>query len=259
MSELRINLVQLDLKWEDPEANRMQIEQMLADCLPGSTDVFILPEMFTTGFSMASSVLAEDMDGPSINWLQQLSEKHQAALCGSLIIRDMGQYYNRLVWVEPGFVSPKFYDKKHLFSIAGEHKHYSAGREHLTLEYKGWKISFYICYDLRFPVWSRNTQGTDLMIYVANFPTKRAGAWNQLLPARAIENQCFVAGVNRVGTDGLGIDYPGDSAVYNFEGERKLHLGDKPCQGGVLLQKSELEIYRRAYPFLNDRDTFLLK
>ncbi len=258
MNTLRINLLQLDLVWENPEANKKQIQDLLSELSPGSNDLFILPEMFTTGFSMESSRLAENMDGSSLRWLHQLADEHQAAFCGSLIIEEDGRFFNRLVWVEPGTGAVKTYDKKHLFSLAGEHKHYTAGNQHLILEYRQWKISFFICYDLRFPVWSRNTQGADLMIYVANWPTKRAGAWNRLLPARAIENQCFVAGINRVGTDGIGIDYPGDSAVYNFEGERILHLGASQCYASVILEKGGLEIYRRAYPFLNDRDHFQL-
>lgn len=220
------------------------------------SDLIILPEMFTTGFSMESEKLAESMSGPSIGWLLDQSNQLDLALTGSLIIEDQGHNYNRLVWVEPGLASPKTYDKKHLFSLANEHKHFSPGNQKLILEYKTWKIALFICYDLRFPVWSRNTEAVDLMIYVANWPEKRSLAWKSLLPARAIENQCYVAGVNRIGMDANQILYSGDSAVYDFEGNQILKLDNQDAIQTIELDQHQLQVYRRAYPFLKDADRF---
>lgn len=206
---------------------------------------------------MASAELSETMDGPTIQWMKKQSRAMQAAIAGSLIIEDQGRFYNRLVWVDPDQDVPFCYNKKHLFSLAGEPHHYQAGTEKLTLSYRGWTIATHICYDLRFPVWSRNTEGADLMIYVANFPQKRERAWNGLLPARAIENQCYVAGVNRVGTDGNGIYHQGDSAIYDYEGQCILNLGQTEKWAGWSLDRTRLQAFRRAYPFWKDADPFV--
>jgi len=256
MTNLRISLCQTDCIWQDAPSNRRQLENKLARLDPAETDLVLLPEMFTTGFSMESEKLAESMDGPSIRWLIELSNQLNLAVTGSLIIKEHGGYYNRLCWVEPGLKSPKIYDKKHLFSLANEHKHFKPGNQKLILEYKGWKIALFICYDLRFPVWSRNVEGVDLMIYVANWPEKRNLAWKSLLPARAIENQCYVAGVNRIGMDANQIQYCGDSAVYNYEGIQILKLEAQDTVQTIELNKQALEVYKRAYPFLKDADRF---
>jgi len=256
MSKLRISLCQTDCFWQDASANRNHLEKKIEALNSSTTDLIILPEMFSTGFSMESEKLAESMTGPSIGWMQNLSNQLDLALTGSLIIEEIGHFYNRLVWLEPGMSSPKIYDKKHLFSLANEHKHYHPGTQKLILEYKSWKIALFICYDLRFPVWSRNVEGVDLMIYVANWPNKRSFAWKSLLPARAIENQCYVAGVNRIGMDANQILYSGDSAVYDFEGRQIMDLGSQDAIQTIELNQNELRVYQRAYPFLKDADRF---
>lgn len=256
MPNLRISLCQTDCFWQDASANRNHLEKKIEALNSSTTDLIILPEMFSTGFSMESEKLAESMTGPSIGWMQNLSNQLNLALTGSLIIEEMGQFYNRLVWLEPGISSPKIYDKKHLFSLSNEHKHYRPGTQKLILEYKSWKIALFICYDLRFPVWSRNVEGVDLMIYVANWPNKRSLAWKSLLPARAIENQCYVAGVNRIGMDANQIFYSGDSAVYDFEGRQIMDLGSQDAIQTIELSQHELQVYKRAYPFLKDADKF---
>ncbi len=258
VNPLKLSLCQFDIIWENAEASRAKLSGILSSIPENSTDIVILPEMFTTGFSMKSNTLAEEMGGPTTQWMKKLSGQLNTAITGSIIIREKGNYFNRLLWVEPGKEQAEFYDKKHLFTLAGEQNHYQAGNRQLILEWKGWKIAFYICYDLRFPIWSRNTENVDLMIYVANFPEKREKAWNNLLPARAIENQCYVAAVNRVGTDGNGIPHRGDSAVYDFEGNKILDLGQSQQVSGIELNHHSLQVFRRAYPFLKDRDSFNL-
>jgi omega-amidase len=258
MDPLRLCLCQYDINWENADENRKHLTTIFFSIPQNSVDVIILPEMFTTGFSMNSKALAETMDGPSIQWMHEMAKQLNAAITGSVIIHENEKYYNRLLWIEPGNSQIKHYDKKHLFSLAGEQNHYEPGQNHLSLEWKGWKIAFFICYDLRFPVWSRNTENVDLMIYVANFPEKREKAWNSLLPARAIENQCFVAAVNRIGTDGNGIPHKGDSAVYDYEGHKILDLKQMEQLSFIEINHHSLEVYRRAYPFLKDRDGFKL-
>ncbi len=255
MSNLRISLCQFNISWQDAATNRRHLEQLFKE-LDGPSDLIILPEMFSTGFSMDSSNLAEKMDGPTVEWMKNQSNLLDTAMVGSLIIQDGTSFYNRMMWIEPGTSKLRYYDKKHLFSLADENKYYKAGHQKLILEYKSWKMALFICYDLRFPVWSRNTERCDLMIYAANWPTKRSMAWNHLLPARAIENQCFVAGVNRVGLDGNAIPYSGDSTVYDFEGKQILNLGSKETIQTIELDHHDLEVYRRAYPFLKDADGF---
>jgi omega-amidase len=244
------------MTWENASANREHLSRLISGIPVNSVDLIILPEMFTTGFSMNSSELAEEMNGPTVTWMMDLSNQLNSAITGSLIVCENGKYYNRLLWVEPGNNAVKYYDKKHLFTLAGEQKHYHPGSQKLLVEWKGWKISCFICYDLRFPVWTRNTEDAGLMIFVANFPEKREKAWNSLLPARAIENQCYVAGVNRVGNDGNGISHRGDSSVYDFEGNKILDLGQTEQLSFIELDSHSLEVYKRTYPFLKDRDQF---
>jgi predicted amidohydrolase len=258
-NSMKLCLCQYEIKWQDAEANRQHLDKLFGGLSPNKTDIIVLPEMFQTGFSMDSVNLAETMDGPTIRWMSQWATQLNSAITGSLIIKDQNQYYNRLVWIEPGNSEvTTYYDKKHLFTLADEPKHYSAGTKQLSLSWKDWTISFYICYDLRFPVWTRNTEAVDLQVYIANFPSKRERAWNSLLPARAIENQCYVAAVNRIGLDGNGIEHQGDSAVYDYEGRNLAALGNKEELQLIELSHRNLEVFRRAYPFLNDRDIFKL-
>jgi len=202
MNTLKLTLLQADLIWESRKANLLLFDKLLADIT--ETDLILLPEMFSTGFSMKPKSLWDSPEGETFDWLKKKAEEKQAAISGSVIIKDEGHYYNRLYFVTPEG-EYYTYDKKHLFTLAGEEKVYSSGKEKLTLEYKGWKITPLICYDLRFPVWCRNAEHSDLMYFVANWPERRAMPWSSLLKARAIENMCYVAGLNRVGDDGEGV------------------------------------------------------
>ena len=257
MEPLRVTLVQTDLVWENPEANLRLLEKKLQP-LAGSTDLVILPEMFTTGFSMHSEALAEDMDGPALRWMQSMASALGAVVTGSLIICERGACYNRLLWVRPD-QTWAFYNKRHLFSLVGEQHHFTAGDQRLLVKLKGWTICPLICYDLRFPVWSRNTQAYDLLIYVANWPKVRRNAWQSLLVARAIENQAYTIGVNRVGTDANGSEYAGDSTVVNFAGEVLFHIAYGEQCATLTLTPSIQESFRAKFPFLNDGDDFILK
>lgn len=256
METLRLCICQIDLAWEQAELNRRGIEQILLDQIVEPCDLILLPEMFTTGFSMRSADLAEDATGLTLPWMQELALRHQAAIAGSIIFNEAGNFYNRFWVVTPDGSKPRHYDKRHLFRLAGEEKHYAPGHQKLVMEFRGWQIAFFICYDLRFPVWCRNREGADLMVFSANWPQKRALAWNSLLPARAIENQCYVAGINRTGCDGLGIEYGGNSAVYDFEGNVLVQLDANPHIAFVTLEKRAKEVFRRAYPFWKDGDRF---
>lgn len=244
--DLELALIQTTLAWHDPAANREHFQALLEQAR--GADLVILPEMFSTGFSMESAELAEPEDGPSSVWLREQAQRIDAVICGSLIIQAAdGSYRNRLLWARPNG-SLAHYDKRHLFRMAGEHKHYSAGSEQVVLELKGWRVRPLICYDLRFPVWSRDAGGTDLLLYTANWPGARRQHWNRLLPARAIENLCYVAAVNRVGEDGKGHGYTGDSQVLDFQGETLLAAGD--CDGvfRARLSSEALAAYRERFP-----------
>jgi len=256
MQDLRISLIQTELIWENPSENIRAFTRLLSDL--ETTDVVILPEMFTTGFSMNPSGIAEKSNGPTTIWMANMAKQLNAALCGSIIIEEGGKYYNRLIWMNPDG-SNFIYDKRHLFTLAGEEKIYTAGTEKIVVEYKGWRVCPLICYDLRFPVWSRNDMNYDLLIYVANWPERRVFAWQQLLIARAIENQCYVAGVNRVGKDGNEIYHSGHSALIDSMGETLSQLIDK---NGVLtstLSAKHLAQLRAKLPFQNDRDEFEIR
>ena len=217
MNELRICLVQADLAWENRNQNLAHLRQMVEQS--PSTDIVFLPEMFASGFTMNAAACAETADGDSVRWMKDLARGQNCAVTGSLIIAENGRYYNRLFWVEPDGKTLT-YNKRHLFSLAGEEKVFTRGTENILIEYKGWRIRPQICYDLRFPVWARNTDNYDLLYYVANWPERRVKHWQQLLIARAIENQSYVVGVNRVGNDGNGIEHSGHSAVIDAMGER---------------------------------------
>ncbi|MEL6660677.1 MAG: amidohydrolase, partial [Bacteroidota bacterium] len=236
MSELKLALVQADLIWENASRNRDKFERLLAGLSPG-TDIVVLPEMFSTGFSMEPQRLAEPMDGPTITWMREKAATLGAVITGSVIIEEGGKYFNRLLWITPDGELEQ-YNKRHLFTLAGEEKVYTAGTEQLVLTYRDWKIMPLVCYDLRFPVWSRNQFQYDLLLYVANFPDKRGFAWRTLLQARAIENQSYTIGLNRVGTDGNGIYYAGDSMLVNYDGSIKTHLPPREMVQEVVIMKA---------------------
>lgn len=254
--DLELALVQCELAWQDPAANREHFAVLLEQAR--GADLVILPEMFSTGFSMHSAELAEPEDGPTTTWLREQARRIAAVITGSLIIQAAdGSYRNRLLWARPDGTLAH-YDKRHLFRMAGEHKHYAAGDEQVLLELKGWRVRPLICYDLRFPVWSRDPQGTDLLLYTANWPGARRQHWNRLLPARAIENLCYVAAVNRIGTDGKGHAYSGDSQVLDFQGEALLAPGEAAGVFRVRLSAAELRAYRERFPAHLDADAFAL-
>ena len=254
---LRITLAQVNLVWENPEQNRLNFEMQIRQ-LSGKSDLVILPETFTTGFSMRACNLAEPMDGPTINWLLDLSQTTGLAIGGSLIIKENGLYYNRFVFVTPGG-DIFHYDKRHLFSIGGESISFSAGNKKLIVNFQGWRIAFYICYDVRFPVWCRNVNDTDLLIFTANWPASRNEVWKTLLKARAIENQVYVAGVNRVGIDGNDISYIGESQIINSRG-KVLSGSDRTIDGYLSYDISlkELNDFREKFPVAKDADQFLI-
>ena len=255
---LHIALFQLDLVWENPKANREKIDQWFQK-VSQTTDLVFLPEMFTTGFSMNVLELAEPMNGETVQWMKKHCAEHQLALCGSLIIKEEEKYFNRLVFVEPSG-EVHFYNKRHLFTMGQEESHFEQGIERLIVHYKGWRICPLICYDVRFPVWSRNRNEYDLLVYAANWPLNRDEVWNTLLKARAIENQSYVAGVNRVGVDGQMIHYSGYSQILNAKGNC-IATTNEGNEGIVEaeISWSELEKFRSSFPVLNDADTFNLK
>ncbi len=251
---LRITIVQADLYWENKEKNLNYFQQII-DPLAGKTDLIILPEMFTTGFSMTPEKFAEEMSGTSVKWMKERALKTGAAIAGSIIIKEKGKFFNRFLFVNNDFI--EHYDKRHLFAMAGEHKHYTAGTNNTLIHYKDWKIRPQICYDLRFPVWSRNTDEYDLLIYVANWPEKRIAHWNALLQARAIENQAFVAGVNRIGFDGNNYAHSGDSAIYNPMGEKISQTKPSEAKAETIeISLTKIQETRKSLPFLNDKDQF---
>ncbi|MEM0996784.1 MAG: amidohydrolase [Bacteroidota bacterium] len=263
IDDLRIGLVQMDLAWEDPAANRERATEMLAG-QEGKHDLVVLPEMFATGFSMEPARLAETMEGDSIQWMQATAARLETVVVGSLIIEEEGQYFNRLLIVSKNGVG-MHYDKRHLFRMAGEHQVYRMGTRLQAFGVKGWRICPQICYDLRFPVWTRNYhegEGRlwyDAVIYVANWPAKRAAHWNALLKARAIENQAYAIGVNRVGTDGNGIEYSGDSAILDYQGRELDHGFRAPRLLTASLAHGPLHEYRQRFPAWLDADQYELK
>ncbi len=255
-NNLRITLIQSNLHWEDTDANLQSFEEKIASV--DDTDIILMPEMFSTGFSMKPESIAEEMNGRTVQWMIEIAVEKNVVLCGSLMIKSKNSFYNRLVWVQPDG-NIWIYDKHHLFSMGEENNHYTAGTKKLIIDYKGWKICPLVCYDLRFPVWSRNTQNYDLLIYVANWPEKRNYAWKSLLVARAIENQCYTIGLNRVGEDGNKIYHSGDSSVIDMKGEILFQKSHLEAVHTVTLSKSALDDYRKEFPVLNDRDEFDLK
>jgi omega-amidase len=250
---LKITLVQHDPLWRSVSANLERLSQKI-EAVKEQTDLILLPEMFSTGFDMHPEIMAEKMDGSAVHWMQKYAQEKNTAIAGSLIINDKGRYFNRFIFVHPSG-NLVHYDKKHLFHFAGEDRVYTPGTNRLLFEYKGWKISPFICYDLRFPVWSRNTENYDVALYVANWPKTRIAAWNVLLKARAIENQSYCVGVNRVGTDGNGHEYNGHSQVIDPLGA-VLQRSEIEEVFTVTLDKKNLKHIRQSFPFLKDRDRF---
>jgi omega-amidase len=256
--KLKVALLQADLEWEKIEANKALFERKI-EALSDDVDLIVLPEMFTTGFSMNASELAELPNGKSFQWMQRMAADKQAAVTGSIITLDNGKYYNRLYFVFPDGAFQK-YDKRHTFTLANEHETYASGEKRLIVGYKGWKICPLVCYDLRFPVWSRNTEDYDLLIYVANWPAVRVVAWDALLQARAIENMSYCIGLNRVGKDGKDLDYVGHSVVFDSLG-RKISKNSEEAEFSeeVILERSHLTETRDQLRFLQDRDRFTLE
>ena len=261
MPALSVTVIQTHLHWKDKAANLRMLEEKI-NAIPQQTEVVILPEMFSTGFSMRPQALAEKMEGNTVAWMKALAARKKIILTGSIIIEENGQYFNRLIWMLPDG-NYGYYNKRHLFAYASENEQYTAGHNRLIASVKGWKINLQICYDLRFPVWVRQKSEAglpeyDLIIYVANWPESRNHAWRTLLRARAIENQCFVAGVNRVGNDGNGIYYSGDSTIVDPLGEVLYEQAHKEDVHTTVLQKEKLEAVRKQFPFWKDADSFLI-
>lgn len=259
MNDLRISIVQTKLHWKDSDANRYLFDNLLSKIKKSSSDIIVLPEMFSTGFIMDPADYAESVKGPTIGWMRDTAKRKNVVLCGSIIIKSSKKYYNRLIWMNPDG-SFKSYDKRHLFRLAGEEKVYTGGKKKITVEVKGWKVCPMICYDLRFPVWSRNKNNYDVLIYVANWPNKRVFAWKQLLIARAIENQSYVVGVNRIGKDGNGIAHSGYSTIIDSMGKQLTKTkANTTSVETVKLSWEHLKLMRRAFPFHKDADQFILK
>ena len=258
--ELFTVIIQPDIVWENIEQNIKNYSIIIDEIAEEhrTVDLIVLPEMFTTGFTMNPSELAETMDGITVTWMKEISKQYNMAICGSIIIKEKSNYYNRFVFVKQnGDID--LYDKKHLFSFAGENQNYTAGKSKTLIKYKGWNINPFICYDLRFPVWCRNTQNSDLMIFVANWPQKRISHWEKLLPARAIENQCYIIGVNRTGMDNNNLEYTGMSSITDPAGKEILSMKNRNGYSFAILKKSILKNIRESLPFGQDGDRFELK
>ncbi len=277
MHTLRVTVIQSDLHWEDRTANLRMFEEKIG-AIRDKMELVLLPEMFSTGFSMHPARLAEPMDGPSVSWMRRVAAEKKIILTGSLIIEENGNYFNRLVWMLPNG-ELGYYDKRHLFGYAGEDRVYTRGAGRLIASVKGWRINLLVCYDLRFPVWARQAapipfpdappepgsgSGSapqpeyDLLVYVANWPQARIHAWKTLLQARAIENQCYVIGVNRVGTDGNDVYYSGDSMIVDPLGEVLQTATDQEAMLHSTLSPDTLRTTRQRFPFLKDADSFLI-
>jgi omega-amidase len=254
-NELKIIGIQADLVWENPKQNITFFEEKIAP-LENDVDLIVLPEMFTTGFTMNPEKVAEKMTGFSVSWMRKIAKEKQTAICGSLVISDFNKFYNRFVFVHPSG-EIETYNKKHSFTLAGEDKVYTSGIKKIIIEYKGWKICPLICYDLRFPVWARNTENYDLLIYVANWPVARVSAWDTLLKARAIENMSYVVGVNRTGKDANNYEYTGNSLLIDYLGNALSSL-EKNELGIVTATfvKSNQDKIRKKLGFLTDKDSF---
>lgn len=262
MSDLTVSLIQANLYWEDVAANLAMFDQKI-NSIKERTEVIVLPEMFSTGFSMQSERLAQTMDGSAVQWMKQKAKEKNVIITGSLIIEEGGEYFNRLLWMLPNGTFGT-YNKRHLFGFAGEHDHYTAGDKRLIAQVKGWKLNLSVCYDLRFPVWARNSilengePAYDVLINVANWPERRNTPWRALLQARAIENQCYVIGLNRVGNDGNNIYHSGDSSIIDPIGEIIYHKAHDEDVFTYTLSRSHLNELRARFPFLKDADRFII-
>jgi omega-amidase len=252
---MKIALIQSSLFWENPKANRNHLEVKI-NAISDKVDLIVLPEMFSTGFTMNPEAVFETMDGETILWMQSLAKAKNLAITGSIIIKENNNFYNRLVFVFP-LGEIQFYDKRHLFTLAGEEKVYTSGKEKLIIDYLGWKICPLVCYDLRFPVFARNTENYDLLICVANWPKVRIKAWDILLKARAVENICYTIGLNRIGLDDNNFEYNGHSQVVDFLGNSILEPQEREGVYIVQLQKEIQAKTRTKLGFLNDKDSFL--
>ena len=256
MQPLVVSLLQTHTHGHDAQANRALFDQLFEE-IDDASQVVVLPEMFSTGFTMDSARVAEPMDGATVSWMRERAFSLNKVLCGSVVISDAGQYFNRFVWATPaGELS--FYDKRHLFRMANEHQHYAAGQDRVVLEWNGWRICLAVCYDLRFPVWLRNRGDYDVLLVVANWPAARQVAWQTLLRARAIENQVYCAGVNIVGTDGSALRYGGGSVIFGHDGAVLSECGDQPAVITQALSWRSLSAAREQFPVSLDADTFTL-
>ncbi len=271
--DLTLTLVQTKLHWEQKELNLQMLNEKISGIIE-KTELVILPEMFSTGFSMKPELLAETMEGETVQWMRATAATHKIILAGSVIIKSPDpvmqgsvKYYNRLIWMQPDG-NCYWYDKRHLFSLAGEAQHYTAGNNRVIVSVNGWKINLQICYDLRFPLWARQASPSmnkedpipeyDVLVYVANWPEKRNQAWKTLLQARAIENQCYVAGVNRVGKDGNGVYHSGDSLIIDPAGEILYSISDEEEVFTLSLSTAHHQTIRQQLPFLKDSDNFVI-
>lgn len=257
MQNLTIALFQFDICWENKLDNRIKIEKVLTSNKLADCDLLLLPEMFSTGFSMNTDATAETMEGSTVDWLKHNAKEFNISIVGSLPIKNENEIFNRLVYVKPNG-EVKSYDKRHLFVLGNEQVHFNPGNKQLIVEINGLKVCFMICYDLRFPVWSRNikTEPYDVLIYVANWPDQRALAWKTLLAARAIENQCYVVGLNRIGEDPFKNKHSGHSYVFNFDGENLLTAENEEAIYKMTFFKDKIETYRSSFPFLESSDDF---
>ena len=256
MQPLTVSLLQTYTHWHDAEANRALFDGLFAQ-VPDAAQLVVLPEMFSTGFTMDSSQVAESMEGATVAWMRERAQSLGKVLCGSVVIRAADQYFNRFIWAMPEG-ELRWYDKRHLFRMANEHEHYAAGSERITLELYGWRICPAVCYDLRFPVWLRNRGDYDVLLVVANWPAARRVAWQSLLRARAIENQAYCVGVNIVGDDGNGSHYAGGSGVYAHDGEELSECGNTPSVVTQVLPWQSLQEAREQFPVNLDADDFTL-
>jgi omega-amidase len=259
-STLTFTIVQTNIVWENIEANLQMLTQKI-ESIATPTQIVVLPEMFTTGFSMQPHLYAQTTHQTCIQWMQKMAAQHKIIITGSVMIKEENNYYNRLIWMQPNG-EYHYYNKRHCFAYANEHNHYTAGNKKLIVQANGFKINLQICYDLRFPVWSRQADKNnlfDVLIYVANWPTQRNHAWKSLLIARAIENQCYVIGVNRVGIDGNHIEYNGDSMIVSPLGKILYHKQVDEDIFTITLNKEDINTIRNQFPFYNDADEFLIK
>ncbi len=264
MKDIHLTTIQTNLHWENTDANLAMLEEKIAH-IDSSTDILVLPEMFSTGFSMNARNLAEPMNFHTFKWMKNMATKTGALILGSYIVKEEGQYFNRLIWMQPDG-NYQQYDKRHLFRMAGEHEIYSSGKKRLIAEWKGWKICPLVCYDLRFPAWSRNKIDPatgklqyDLLLYVANWPAARTLHWQTLLQARAIENLTYVVGVNRIGSDGKQVEYKGHTAIINPKGEMVYEAGHDEVVQTTELNSESLNQWRSAFPAFMDADDFELR